>query len=72
MKGYMWLVSNFGHTIFVTCDLNVLGLPFMASGVELVFDDANKMLYMMGDNVNINGNTANNNGNPDSGFTSWN
>lgn len=59
MKGYMWLISHYGHTIFVTCDLNVLGLPFMASGVELVFDDANKMLYIMGDNVHINGNTAN-------------
>jgi hypothetical protein len=53
MKGYMWVTSLSGHTIFVTCELNVLGLPFMASGVELVFDDANKMLYMMGDNVHI-------------------
>jgi len=72
MKGYMWVISNFGHTIFVTCELNVLGLPFMASGVELVFDDANKILYMMGDNVNINGTTANNINNRDSAFISWN
>jgi len=52
MKGYMWALP-FGRTIFVTCEINVLGLPFMASGVELVFDDTNKMLFMMGENVHV-------------------
>ena len=52
MKAYMWALP-FGRTIFVTCEINVLGLPFMSSGVELVFDDTNKMLFMMGENVHV-------------------
>jgi hypothetical protein len=48
-------ITNFttGETIFMTCDLNVLGLPFMSSGLDLIFDDTHKQLYMFGPNVHM-------------------
>ena len=42
-----------GKTIFMTCNLNVLGLPFMSSGLDLIFDDQHKKLELRGENVHF-------------------
>ena len=60
MKGYQWILpsddndeTTFSKTIFTSTSHNysIFGLPFISSGVDLIFDDENKVLHLMGDNV---------------------
>ena len=59
MKGYQWVLpsdesdTTMSKTIFTSTSYNysILGLPFISSGVDLIFDDEKKILHLMGENV---------------------